>query len=172
MSLISTSTTPMPTFVTEILELEVTDTPLASDDNHSHLVLLRSYSHTYVLDLIKRRISEVNPFSRRAQILMCILVGTICFLAIIANLIVCYIVLSDKKKKTAVNLFIVNLAVSDTLMAAIFIPGFFYPIRVLRYWPFSLLECKIYTFSFASSMLVGYVPDIFSPLTRNLNFIF
>lgn len=85
---------------------------------------------------------------------MCLLYGTLAFTAVASNMIVCYIVLSNQRMRTATNYFIVNLAVGDILMALLCIPFTFPSNLIFQYWPFGLSLCVIVSYSQAISVFV------------------
>lgn len=85
---------------------------------------------------------------------MCLLYGTLAFTAVASNVIVCYIVLTNSKMRTATNYFIVNLAVGDILMALLCIPFTFLSNLILQYWPFGLSLCVIVSYSQANSVFI------------------
>ena len=100
------------------------------------------------------------PFARNRirpkleQILMCLFYGTLAFTAIASNMIVCYIVLSNQRMRTATNYFIVNLAVGDILMALLCIPFTFPANLIFQSWPFGLSLCVIVSYSQANSVFI------------------
>lgn len=89
-----------------------------------------------------------------AKIIMCLFYGTLAFTAVTSNLIVCYIVLSNRGMRTALNYFIVNLAVGDILMALLCIPFTFTSNLLLTYWPFGEPLCVLVTYSQTISVFV------------------
>ncbi|XP_074648520.1 RYamide receptor-like [Tubulanus polymorphus] len=62
--------------------------------------------------------------------------------AVIGNGSVCYIVLAFRRMRTVTNYFIVNLAISDLLMAVLCIPFTFTANVVYQYWPFGHVICS------------------------------
>ena len=76
-----------------------------------------------------------------------ILYATIVVLAIGGNGIVAYIILSNRHMRTVTNMFLLNLAISDFLMAALCIPFTFISNVLLATWPFGDLMCPIVLFS-------------------------
>uniref|UniRef100_A0A6G1SMQ0 Neuropeptide Y receptor n=2 Tax=Aceria tosichella TaxID=561515 RepID=A0A6G1SMQ0_9ACAR len=89
------------------------------------------------------------------QILMCLFYGTLAFTAITSNMIVCYIVLSNQRMRTATNYFIVNLAVGDILMALLCIPFTFPANLIFQFWPFGLSLCVIVSYSQTNSVFIS-----------------
>lgn len=78
---------------------------------------------------------------------MCLLYGTLAFTAIASNMIVCYIVLSNQRMRTATNYFIVNLAVGDILMALLCVPFTGLSNLVYQHWPFGSSLCTIVSYT-------------------------
>lgn len=85
---------------------------------------------------------------------MFVMYGVLAFAAITSNMIVCYIVLSNQRMRTATNFFIVNLAVGDILMAMLCIPFSFPPNLIYGYWPFGKTLCVIMSYSQAISVFI------------------
>ncbi|KAK3090424.1 hypothetical protein FSP39_011756 [Pinctada imbricata] len=67
-------------------------------------------------------------------------------IAIGGNGIVCYLVYAYKRMRTIPNYFIVNLAISDIIMAIFCIPFTFIANLMLNYWPFGDLMCPIVSY--------------------------
>lgn len=88
------------------------------------------------------------------KILMCLFYGTLAFTAITSNMIICYIVLSNQRMRTATNYFIVNLAVGDILMAMLCIPFTFPANLIFQFWPFGLSLCVMVSYSQANSVFI------------------
>lgn len=86
---------------------------------------------------------------------MFLLYGSLAVFAVAANALVCRIVISKMKVKSATNYFIVNLAVGDILMALLCIPFTFVSNLVYGYWPFGLLLCVVVNFSQTVSVFVS-----------------
>ena len=63
------------------------------------------------------------------------------------NVMVCIIVLTQKRMRTVTNYFIVSLAISDIAMATLCIPFSFIANILLSYWPFGDFFCPIYLFT-------------------------
>jgi len=75
--------------------------------------------------------------------------------AIGGNGIVIYIVLAYQRMQTVTNLFIVNLAIGDILMAALCIPFTFVSNLLLQYWPFGSIMCVIVCYSQAVTVFIS-----------------
>lgn len=72
-----------------------------------------------------------------------------CIVIIIAiggNCMVIYLIYAYKRMHTIPNYFIVNLAISDIIMAVFCIPFTFVANLLLNYWPFGDLMCPIATY--------------------------
>ena len=100
---------------------------------------------------------EFNSFlpSPLFQVVLYTMYSIIFFLALIGNAIVCSIVISSIRKWTVTNFFIVNMAVSDILIAFFCIPFSFVSTFVLLYWPFGSIMCRIVSFSQVISVFVS-----------------
>ncbi|XP_002732004.1 RYamide receptor-like [Saccoglossus kowalevskii] len=76
------------------------------------------------------------------QVILAILYACTSLLAVIGNLVVCYIVLGNPRMRTVTNYFIVNLAISDILMAVLCVNlTFYYSINF--HWPFGFVMCAL-----------------------------
>lgn len=82
-------------------------------------------------------------FAYESKVILCILYTFLTIAAVASNMIVCYIVLSNRRMRTATNYFIVNLAVGDILMASLCIPLFVWSNIITNHWPFGLSLCKM-----------------------------
>lgn len=89
------------------------------------------------------------------QVIISSLYGVIIIAAIGGNGIVCYIVVKAKRMRTVMNLFIVSLAISDILMAALCIPFTFIANLVLNFWPFGPAMCPLVVFLQAVTVLLS-----------------
>lgn len=101
------------------------------------------------------RSSSSFQLSIETQLFMCLLYGLLTFIAVTSNMIVCYIVLSNQRMRTATNYFIVNLAVGDILMALLCIPFTFPANLIFQYWPFGLSLCVVVSYSQANSVFIS-----------------
>ncbi|XP_046822975.1 RYamide receptor isoform X2 [Vespa crabro] len=75
--------------------------------------------------------------------------------AVIGNGLVCYVVQSSPRMQTVTNYFIVNLAISDILIAVLCVPTTFVSVLILQYWSFGPTLCPIVNYSQAVSVLVS-----------------
>ncbi|XP_074647594.1 RYamide receptor-like [Tubulanus polymorphus] len=82
-----------------------------------------------------------------AKCIIGIMYTAIIIMGVGGNVIVCYIVLAYKRMRTVTNYFIVNLALSDILMAVICIPFTIIANMLVNYWPFGAIMCPIVTFA-------------------------
>ncbi|XP_076368816.1 RYamide receptor-like [Tachypleus tridentatus] len=96
-----------------------------------------------------------NPVPTGVQVLMYVMYIAISLTAVGGNGIVCYVVLSDSRMRTVTNLFIVNLAVGDILMALLCIPFTFVVNLILGSWPFGAAFCVIFTYAQAVSVFAS-----------------
>ncbi|KAK6170380.1 hypothetical protein SNE40_018789 [Patella caerulea] len=79
------------------------------------------------------------------ETLMIFLYGIICFVAIVGNGCVCYLVFSKRHMRTVTNFFIASLAISDMLMAIVCIP-FTFVASLLGHWPYGHAFCPALTY--------------------------
>lgn len=87
------------------------------------------------------------------QVVFYILYTVIFFLGIFGNVLVCYIVYSNKAMQTVTNLFITNLALSDILLCLV-IP--FTPLYTfIGKWVFGSLVCHLVPYAQATSVYVS-----------------
>ncbi|XP_078380800.1 neuropeptide FF receptor 2-like [Oculina patagonica] len=87
--------------------------------------------------------SSVAEFPLHFRILKLSLYVIIFVTSLVANVLVCTVILRRRKMKTVTNYFILNLAVADMSLTCICIP-FDIPVQELHYsWPYGSLMCKI-----------------------------
>ncbi|XP_076647991.1 RYamide receptor isoform X2 [Halictus rubicundus] len=130
------------------------------EENHTvHILQIYNGSNSTLLELeITCNYFEGSYSLFSTSWFMCIiyfLYGAVFIVALTGNGLVCYVVHSDVRMKTVTNLFIVNLAVSDILMAFFCVPPSFVSLFVLQYWPFGPKLCPIVNFLQAVSVLVS-----------------
>ncbi|XP_071052924.1 prolactin-releasing peptide receptor-like [Onthophagus taurus] len=88
------------------------------------------------------------------QIVFYFLYAVIFFLGLFGNLLVCYIVYSNKAMQTVTNLFITNLALSDILLCAFAVP--FTPLYTfIGKWVFGKVICHLLAYAQATSVYVS-----------------
>uniref|UniRef100_A0A3Q3X366 Neuropeptide FF receptor 1 n=1 Tax=Mola mola TaxID=94237 RepID=A0A3Q3X366_MOLML len=63
-------------------------------------------------------------------------------LSMVGNILVCFIVLENRRMRTVINLFILNLAISDLLVGIFCIPTTLVD-NLITGWPFSNIVCKM-----------------------------
>ncbi|XP_046359634.1 RYamide receptor-like [Haliotis cracherodii] len=80
--------------------------------------------------------------SEYMEIILIIMYSIITITAIGGNGVVCYLVFAYKRMHTVPNYFIVNLAVSDLLLAVFCIP-FTAAVNLKNYWPFPAVMCPV-----------------------------
>ncbi|XP_050051977.2 RYamide receptor-like isoform X2 [Dermacentor andersoni] len=81
------------------------------------------------------------------QALMYLMYIAVSVAAIGGNGIVCYIVIAYQRMRTVTNMFIMNLAIGDILMACLCIPFTFVSNLLLGYWPFGGVMCVLVTYA-------------------------
>lgn len=87
--------------------------------------------------------SSLPEFPLHFRILKLSLYGIIFVTSLVANVLVCTVILRRKKMKTVTNYFILNLAMSDLTLTCICIP-FDIPVQELHHsWPYGSILCKI-----------------------------
>jgi neuropeptide Y receptor len=75
-------------------------------------------------------------------------------LGLFGNILVCYIVYSNKAMQTVTNLFITNLALSDILLCVLCVP--FTPLYTfLGKWIFGSLTCHLVGYAQATSVYIS-----------------
>ncbi|KAK9712433.1 7 transmembrane receptor (rhodopsin family) [Popillia japonica] len=88
------------------------------------------------------------------QIIFYFLYVVIFFLGLFGNMLVCYIVYSNKAMQTVTNLFITNLALSDILLCALAVP--FTPLYTfIDKWIFGKIICHLVPYAQATSVYVS-----------------
>ena len=90
---------------------------------------------------------DVNPWIRPwwVQTIWSILFGGMVVVATGGNLIVIWIVLTEKRMRTVTNIFLVNLSIADTMVSTLNVVfNFIYMLN--SHWPFGNIYCKISQF--------------------------
>lgn len=88
------------------------------------------------------------------QIIFYILYAVIFFLGLFGNILVCYIVYSNKSMQTVTNLFITNLALSDIFLCILAVP--FTPLYTfIGKWIFGRIICHLVPYAQATSVYVS-----------------
>lgn len=88
------------------------------------------------------------------QIIFYVLYAVIFFFGLFGNILVCYIVYSNKAMQTVTNLFITNLALSDILLCALCVP--FTPLYTfIGRWIFGRVICHLVPYAQATSVYVS-----------------
>lgn len=82
-----------------------------------------------------------EPAQVPALVVMSIMYGLVTLFALAGNGLVCYIVLAYPRMRTVTNMFIVNLAVGDILMAVFCIPFSFVSNFITEHWVFGYFMC-------------------------------
>ncbi|KAH9425964.1 Substance-K receptor [Dermatophagoides pteronyssinus] len=121
------------------------------NDNNNNNTLIDMMTDTttgnYSLDLLDEEQMERNIYIMPLyqQILWSIIFGTMVFVAAGGNIIVIWIVLTNKRMRTVTNYFLVNLSVADIMVSTLnVIFNFIYMLN--SNWPFGELFCKITNF--------------------------
>lgn len=102
--------------------------------------------------------SQDSPLSATwFQALIYILYTSVFFIALLGNVLVCYVVYKAPKTKpnNLTNYFIVNLAVGDILIDLFCVPTSFISTLILQYWPFKSQLCPVVNFSQVKYTLSG-----------------
>lgn len=87
--------------------------------------------------------SSLPAFPFHLRVLKLSLYVIIFITGLVANILVCVVILRRRKMKTVTNYFILNLAVADLTLNCVCIP-FDIPVQELHFlWPYGSLMCKI-----------------------------
>ncbi|XP_065574140.1 RYamide receptor-like isoform X3 [Artemia franciscana] len=89
------------------------------------------------------------------QVIIYLMYSCIFLLALIGNGLVVCVIFSTRRKWTVTNYFIINLAISDILMAVACIPFSFVSTLILHYWPFGGFMCRTVQYSQVVSVVVS-----------------
>lgn len=98
--------------------------------------------------------------------------SSICVIAITGNAIVCFIVIAYRRMQSVTNYFIVNLALSDILMASLCIPFTFVSNLILQHWPFGAFMCVLVSYSQAVSVFISAYTLIALSLDRYIAILY
>lgn len=89
------------------------------------------------------------------QVLLIVLYTSVMLCALIGNSVVCWTVVSSRRMHCVINYFLVNLAVSDIMMAVLCIPFNFVANVLLHNWPFGAVLCPLVSYSQVVSVLLS-----------------
>lgn len=113
--------------------------------------ILTSYADEGDVDLANMTLNvtlvEATQPNLYVQVAACIMYTTIVIVAVGGNSIVAYIILGNRHMRTVTNMFLLNLAISDFLMATLCIPMTFISNVVLAMWPFGTMMCPVVLFA-------------------------
>ncbi|XP_052829254.1 RYamide receptor [Octopus bimaculoides] len=98
---------------------------------------------------------EYIPPPMYVQMIFVLVYGLVVLVAVGGNVLVCHIILICQRMRTATNLFLLNLAISDILMAILCIPLTFVSTVMLNYWPFGNVMCPVVTYIQAVSVFLS-----------------
>lgn len=88
------------------------------------------------------------------QIVFYVIYATIFTLGLTGNILVCFIVYTNKSMQTVTNLFITNLALSDVLLCTLCVP--FTPLYTfIKRWIFGKIFCHLVPYAQATSVYVS-----------------
>lgn len=88
------------------------------------------------------------------QVIFYVLYSVIFLIGLFGNMLVCYIVYSNKAMQTVTNLFITNLALSDILLCILCVP--FTPLYTfLGKWIFGSITCHLVGYAQATSVYIS-----------------
>lgn len=91
---------------------------------------------------------------------------SISLVAIGGNLVILYLILRLPSMRTVTNLFMLNLALGDLLMAVLCIPFTSASNLLLRSWPFGSVLCGLVSYAQAASVLASAYSLLFISLDR------
>ncbi|XP_047345073.1 RYamide receptor [Vespa velutina] len=129
---------------------------LSNIENSEYLNITRNNSNSNHSITCDEFVSKENVISSIwFQATVYFLYSTIFVVALIGNGLVCYVVQSSPRMQTVTNYFIVNLAISDILIAVLCVPTTFISVLILQYWSFGPTLCPIVNYSQAVSVLVS-----------------
>ena len=100
-------------------------------------------------------VDHYEPPPVYVQIIFVIFYGLVILVAVGGNVLVCHIILVFQRMRTATNFFLLNLAISDILMAILCIPLTFVSNVMLTYWPFGNVMCPVVTYIQAVSVFLS-----------------
>ncbi|CAG2115351.1 unnamed protein product [Medioppia subpectinata] len=137
--------------------------PNASINNLIEVLLLNSTSSSDVTtsfsSVTAQKTNDSNDYHFKTnnvfEVVMYVMYTIIWLAAILGNGFIIYIVFRYKRMQTVTNLFILNLAVGDILMAALCIPFTFVSNLLLQYWPFGPFMCVVVCYSQAVTVFVS-----------------
>jgi len=103
------------------------------------------------------------PMSDYVKVVVTIAYIGVIIMAVGGNLLVCGIVITQKRMRTVTNYFLFSLACSDLLMATLCIPfTFIANVLLVQHWPFGRAMCPIMLYSqvgmISLALRKGYVP--------------
>jgi neuropeptide Y receptor len=148
----------------DIMALE-TDTTMTIIESQEFTTEYQQY-----LNSTENESENVTPVS--VQILMCLMYTTISLAAIGGNGVVIYIIFAYKRMRTVTNIFIMNLAIGDILMACLCIPFTFVSNLILQFWPFGSVMCLVVSYAQAVSVFISAYTLIAISIDRYIAIIY
>ena len=105
---------------------------------------VNNYSVSNMNETLTSQASEEFTLPWWQQMIWILIFGAMVIVAAGGNIIVIWLVLSNKRMRNVTNFFIVNLSLADIMVSTLnVIPSF---IGMLNEWPFGALYCKISNF--------------------------
>lgn len=99
-------------------------------------------------------VSMLHSGSATGRTFLLLFYSVIFVVSLIANSLVCYIIMKNKRLHTVTNLFIANLAISDIIVTILNIP-FNVARFLLEDWPFGTFLCQTINLSLMTSVYVS-----------------
>ena len=88
------------------------------------------------------------------DVILLVAYGILIIISLFGNILVCHVVLRNRRMHTVTNFFIANLAISDLLLTCINVP-FNIARNLLDEWPFGSVMCHLLNFSLMVSVYVS-----------------
>ncbi|XP_052251684.1 G-protein coupled receptor 83-like [Dreissena polymorpha] len=88
------------------------------------------------------------------KIFLILAYGVIIAISLFGNVLVCHVIIKNKRMRTVTNFFIANLAIADLLLTCINVP-FNIARNLLDTWPFGSVMCHLLNFSLMVSSYVS-----------------
>ncbi|XP_031573735.1 orexin receptor type 2-like [Actinia tenebrosa] len=112
---------------------------------------VRNYTNVTNASLPSQGYTEQNPALLRyssVERIACysIIYGFISLLALVGNILVCFVIIKNPRMRTVTNVFLLNLALADILFIMVTVPGVMNIEIIPSYWVFGELLCKIVPF--------------------------
>lgn len=124
-----------------------------------HIVEVKPVSKMASLFEYPRLIKELYLRSTTTKAFESLILVFLILCALLGNLLVCYVVTRNSRLRTVSNMLVLNLAVSDVLMASLCMP-LSLGVLIAGEWPYGNIVCDMHGFFIFSFGIVSEVHKV------------